>query len=61
MSLPCINANLKAPDKDCKALVRMIVDYNIVSKLAVYLLYSHKPLKLGKVKLKNKLKTAPSK
>ena len=29
---------------------------HIVGKLAVYIFYSHEPLKLGEVKLKNKLK-----
>ena len=48
-------------DEDYKALVRIIVDYNIVGKLAIYLLYSYEPLKLGEVKLENKLETAPSK
>jgi hypothetical protein len=43
------------PDEDLKALVRIIVDYNIVGKLAVYLLHSHEPLKPSEIKLKNKL------
>jgi hypothetical protein len=48
-------------DEDRKALVRMIVDHNIVGKLAVHLLHSHEPLKPGEVKLENKLETAPGK
>jgi hypothetical protein len=39
----------------------MIVDYNIVGKLAVHLLYSHDPLKPGEVKLENKLETVLNK
>jgi hypothetical protein len=38
----------------------MIVDHNMVGKLAVHLLHSHEPLKTGEVKLENKLETAPS-
>jgi hypothetical protein len=49
------------PDEDRKALVRMIVDHNMVGKLAVHLLHSHEPLKPGEVKLENKLETAPGK
>ncbi|PMD62557.1 uncharacterized protein K444DRAFT_627476 [Hyaloscypha bicolor E] len=58
-SLPRIDADLKVPDEDRKALVRMIVDHNMVGKLAIYLLHSHEPLKPGEVKLENKLETAP--
>jgi len=61
MSLPRIDADLKVPDEDCKALVRMIVDHNMVGKLAVHLLHSHEPLKPGEVKLENKLETSPGK
>ncbi|KAH8704635.1 hypothetical protein GQ44DRAFT_716492 [Phaeosphaeriaceae sp. PMI808] len=39
-SLPRIDADLKVLDNDCKALVRMIIDHNMVGKLAVYLLHS---------------------
>jgi len=60
-SLPRIDADLKVPNEDRKALVRMIVDYNIVGKLAVHLLYSHDPLKPGEVKLENKLETVLNK
>jgi hypothetical protein len=49
------------PDEDRKALVRMIVDHNMVGKLAVHLLHSHEPLKPGEVKLENKLESAPGK
>ncbi|KAG4429201.1 hypothetical protein IFR05_015314 [Cadophora sp. M221] len=48
-SLPRIDADLKAPDEDRKALVRMIIDRNMAGKLAVHLLHSHEPLKPGKV------------
>ncbi|KAI3390391.1 hypothetical protein diail_9821, partial [Diaporthe ilicicola] len=60
-SLPRIDADLRVPDEDCKALVRMIVDHNMVGKLAVHLLHSHEPLKPGEVKLENKLETVPGK
>ncbi|KAH7363936.1 hypothetical protein BKA65DRAFT_125090 [Rhexocercosporidium sp. MPI-PUGE-AT-0058] len=58
-SLPRIDANLKAPDEDRRALVRMIVDHNMAGKLAIHLLHSHEPLKPGEVKLENKLETVP--
>ncbi|KAH6712139.1 hypothetical protein BKA61DRAFT_675935 [Leptodontidium sp. MPI-SDFR-AT-0119] len=58
-SLPRIKADLMAPDEDLKALVGMIVDHNMVGKLAVHLLHSHEPLKPGEVKLENKLETVP--
>jgi hypothetical protein len=49
------------PDKDLKALVRIIINYNIVSKLAVHLLHSYKPLKPSEIKLENKLTAVPGK
>ena len=60
-SLPRIDVDLKAPDEDRKTLVRMIVDNNMVGKLAVHLLHSHEPLKPGEVKLENKLETVLNK
>lgn len=39
----------------------MIIDHNMVGKLAVHLLHSHEPLKPGEVKPENKLETAPGK
>jgi hypothetical protein len=60
-SLPRIGTDLKVPDEDRQALVRMIIDHNMVGKLAVHLLHSHEPLKPSEIKLENKLETVPGK
>jgi hypothetical protein len=39
----------------------MIVNHNMVGKLAVHLLHSHEALKPGEIKLENKLETVPGK
>jgi hypothetical protein len=49
------------PYEDLKDLVRIIVDHNMVGKLAVHLLHSHEPLKPSEIKLENKLAAVPGK
>jgi len=49
------------PDEDLKALVHIIVDHNMVGKLAIHLLHSHEPLKPSEIKLENKLVAIPGK
>jgi tellurite resistance protein TehA-like permease len=61
INFSCININLKISNKNCKILMYIIIDHNIINKLTIYLFYSYKPLKPGKIKFKNKFGTTSNK